>query len=83
MMKDLARIKKTFTDKTEVEYRSRGYEVSRDVALDFYPDFRADLLASRKGENQGYRGANPNRNGGDFGYCGLVGSNQAHARLEL
>ena len=52
MMKDLARIKKTFTDKTEVEYRSRGYEVSRDVALDFYPDFRADLLASRKGETK-------------------------------
>ena len=52
MMKDLARIKKAFTDKTEVEYRSRGYEVARDVALDFYPNFRADLLASRNGETK-------------------------------
>ena len=52
MMKDLARIKKTFTDKTEVEYRSQGYEVERDVALDFYPNFRADLLASRNGETK-------------------------------
>ena len=52
MMKDLARIKKAFTDKTEAEYRSRGYEVARDVALDFYPNFRADLLASRNGETK-------------------------------
>ena len=35
--------------KTAEEYRSKGYEVSLDLVLDFFPGFRADLLV-RKGD---------------------------------
>ena len=35
--------------KTAEEYRSNGYEVQLEAALDFFPNFRADLLV-RKGD---------------------------------
>ena len=37
------------TRKTAEEYRSSGYDVQLDASLDFFPNFRADLLA-RKGD---------------------------------
>ena len=37
------------TQKTAEEYRSNGYEVQLEASLDFFPDFRADLLV-RKGD---------------------------------
>ena len=38
------------THKTAEEYRSKGYEVLPEAALDFMPDFRADLLVRRGDE---------------------------------
>ena len=35
------------TQKTAEEYRNKGYEVSRDVLLDFFPDFYADLVVQK------------------------------------
>lgn len=32
------------------EYRRKGYEVAREVALDFLPGFHADLIARKDGE---------------------------------
>ncbi len=40
---------KLLADMTAEEYRSKGYEVSREAQLDFLPDFRTDLVA-RKGD---------------------------------
>ena len=37
------------TQKTAEEYRSSGYEVQLEASLDFFPNFRADLLV-RKGD---------------------------------
>ena len=37
------------TQKTAEEYRSNGYEVQLEAFLDFFPNFRADLLV-RKGD---------------------------------
>ena len=36
--------------KTSQEYRSKGYEVSLDPVLDFFPGFRADLLVQKGDE---------------------------------
>ena len=36
--------------KTAEEYRSKGYEVTLDAPLDFFPGYRADLLARKAGE---------------------------------
>lgn len=36
--------------KVAEEYRSKGYEVARDVALDFLPGFYADLIARKDDE---------------------------------
>ena len=36
--------------KTAEEYRSKGYEVSREVPLNFFPGFLADLVARKDGE---------------------------------
>ena len=38
------------TLKTAEEYRSKGYEVLRDAALDFLPGYRADLLVKKGDE---------------------------------
>ena len=46
-MKDTALTESGFADKRAAEYRSRGYEVSRNVPLDFLPGFRADLVVSK------------------------------------
>ena len=40
---------KLLVDKTAEEYRSKGYEVSRETQLDFLPGFRTDLVV-RKGD---------------------------------
>ena len=37
------------TQKTAEEYRSNGYDVQLEASLDFFPNFRADLLV-RKGD---------------------------------
>ena len=36
--------------KVAEEYRRKGYEVAREVALDFLPDIRADLIARKDDE---------------------------------
>ena len=41
-----------FTLKTADDYRIRGYHVQEDVALDFFPDYRADLLATKDGDKK-------------------------------
>ena len=50
-MDDVAIIESQFADKTAAEYRSRGYEVSRNVNLEFLPGFQADLLVQKGGES--------------------------------
>lgn len=49
-MEDIAR--REIEQKNEVarEYMDKGYEVQRDVELDFVPGFRADMLARKDGE---------------------------------
>ena len=51
-------IKKYYTDKkylrkyqTALEYRNKGYAVLWDVSLDFFEDYKIDLLASKNNEN--------------------------------
>ena len=51
-MEDIAITERQFADKTAAEYRSRGYEVFREVQLDFWPGARADLLVCKDGENK-------------------------------
>ena len=51
-MEDIAITEKHISDRTEAEYLSKGYEVAREVPLDFMPGFRADLLASKDGETK-------------------------------
>ena len=48
-MEDIAITERRFVDIKAAEYRSRGYEVEREVPLDFAPGFCADLLI-RKGD---------------------------------
>ena len=48
-MKDTILAESRFADKRAAEYRSRGYEVSRNVPLDFLPGFSADLVVSKGG----------------------------------
>ncbi len=38
--------------KTAEEYRSKGYEVTRDASLDFFPDYNADLMVRKGGESK-------------------------------
>ena len=51
-MEDIRIREQLFIEKRAAEYRSRGYEVSRDAPLDFFPGFRADLLVQKDGENK-------------------------------
>ena len=46
---DIARSEKRLADTAEREYRDKGYDVQRDVALDFLDGLRVDLVA-RKGD---------------------------------
>ena len=39
--------------KTAQEYRSKGYDVSTGVLLDFFPDFQADLVVRKGDEIEG------------------------------
>ena len=41
-----------FTLKTADDYRIRGYHVQENVPLDFFPDYRADLLATKNDDNK-------------------------------
>lgn len=50
MPEDVAIAEKKRADAIAQEYRAKGYEVSREVALDFFPDFRADIVAKKGDE---------------------------------
>ena len=52
MIEDIARIEERQTNAVVQEYIGKGYEVSRDVLLDFFPDFRADLVAEKADEKR-------------------------------
>ena len=47
MIEDISRIEERQTNAVAQEYIGKGYEVARDVLLDFFPDFRADLVAKK------------------------------------
>lgn len=49
MPEDVAIAERKRADAIAQEYRAKGYEVSREVELDFFPNFRADIVA-RKGD---------------------------------
>ena len=49
MVRDTTDFEYLLTQKTAEEYRSNGYEVQLAASLDFFPNFRADLLV-RKGD---------------------------------
>ena len=50
MMADATNSEYLLAHKVAQDYRSKGYEVSRDVPLDFLPGFRADLIARKDGD---------------------------------
>ena len=50
MVGDATNTEYLLAHKTAEEYRSKGYEVSREALLDFLPGFRADLVARKGGE---------------------------------
>ena len=47
MVREATSTEYLLTRKTAEEYRSKGYEVSLEAPLDFFPGFYADLLAGR------------------------------------
>ena len=49
-MEDVAILERERTNEVARNYEDKGYEVQRDVELDFVPGFRADLLARKGGE---------------------------------
>ena len=49
-MEDIARREREQKNQVAREYMDKGYEVQRDVELDFVPGFRADMLARKDGE---------------------------------
>ena len=49
-MEDIAILERERTNEVARNYEDKGYEVQRDVELDFVPGFRADLLARKGGE---------------------------------
>ena len=49
-MEDIARREIEQKNQVAREYMDKGYEVQRDVELDFVPGFRADMLARKDGE---------------------------------
>ena len=51
-MEDIAITESQIAERTAAEYRSKGYEVAREVPLDFMPGFYADLLVSKNGETR-------------------------------
>ena len=52
MIKAVPDIQYIFTLKSADDYRMRGYEVQKDVPLDFFPNYQADLLATKNGEKR-------------------------------
>ena len=50
MLEDVAIAERKRADAIAQEYRAKGYEVSREVELDFFPNFRADIVARKGGE---------------------------------
>ena len=55
MIEDISRIEERQTNAVAQEYIGKGYEVDRDVLLDFFPDFRADLVAKKADEEKSHR----------------------------
>ena len=51
-MEDIKFREQLFVEKRAAEYRSRGYEVFQNASLDFFPEYRADLLVKKDGENK-------------------------------
>ncbi len=49
MIEDIVIAERQRADAIAYEYLSKGYEVSKEVSLDFFPDFRVDMLV-RKGD---------------------------------
>lgn len=52
MEEDIAVREKEQANAVAREYIEKGYEVQREVSLDFMPDFRVDLLARKDGETK-------------------------------
>ena len=52
MVSDTAITESQLAAITAEEYRNRGYEVLREVPLDFVPGFRADLLVRKDGHSK-------------------------------
>ena len=52
MVSDTAITERQLADIRAEEYRAQGYEVARDVSLDFVPDFRADLVVRKDGHTK-------------------------------
>ena len=48
-MEDIITLEKRRADAIAEDYLNKGYEVSREVTLDFFPGFRVDMVA-RKGD---------------------------------
>lgn len=48
-MEDAVILERRLAEITAEKYRSKGYDVSREVSLDFFPGFKVDLVA-RKGD---------------------------------
>ena len=52
MIEDIARIEERQTNAVAQEYLGKGYEVLREVQLDFFPDLRADLIVLKGDEKR-------------------------------
>lgn len=52
MVSDTAITERQLADIRAEEYRARGYEVERNVPLEFLPDFKADLVVRKDGHTK-------------------------------
>ena len=52
MVSDTALTERQLADIRAEEYRAQGYEVERNVPLDFVPDFTADLVVRKDGHTK-------------------------------
>ena len=52
MVSDTALTERQLADIRAEEYRAQGYEVERNVPLDFVPDFKADLVVRKDGHTK-------------------------------
>ena len=51
-MEDIIALEKRRADAIAKEYQNKGYEVSREVVLDFFPGFRVDMVAKKGDESK-------------------------------